>query len=51
MRTYQEILKDVARACDNVFAAGYRDIRAEVVKAATDIYITELHTESLKNSF
>ena len=42
MRTYQEILKEVARACNNVFTTGYRDIMADVVKAATEIYIAEL---------
>ena len=51
MRTYAEILRDVARACDNVFTVGCRDIRAEVVRAATEIYIAELQKESLKDSF
>ena len=51
MRTYQEILRDIANACNNVFTTGYKDIRPDVVKAATEIYIAELQTESLDKSF
>ena len=46
MRTYTEILRDVVNACNNVFYAGYKNIFAEVVEAATKIYIAELQKES-----
>lgn len=46
MRTYTEILRDVANACNNVFYTGYKDICAEVVEAATKIYIAEMQKEN-----
>lgn len=47
MRTYEKILKDVAISCSNVFNHGYCDhyideIKPDIIKAATDIYIAEL---------
>lgn len=45
MRTYKEILAEVASACKNVFYNGHKDIRASVVEAATKIYITELQID------
>lgn len=45
MRTYKEILAEIANACNNVFYYGHRDIRADVVEAATKIYIAELQVD------
>ncbi len=50
MRTYENILKDVAISCGNVFNHGYCDhhndeIRPDIIKAATDIYIAELRAQ------
>ena len=45
MRTYKEILAEIANACNNVFYNGHKDIRADVVEAATKIYIAELQVD------
>lgn len=45
MRTYEEILRDVARSCDSVLYRGYKDNYAEVIESATKIYIAELQKE------
>ena len=50
MRTYKEILNDVANACGNVFYNGYKDIHAELVEAATKIYIAELQIDYCKKT-
>ena len=42
MRTYEEILRDVASSCNKVFYNGYSKNYAEVIEAATKIYIAEL---------
>lgn len=39
MRTYREILLDVAESCKHVFYGGYSNNYSDVIKAATDIYI------------
>lgn len=44
MRTYKEILADVASACNSVFYNGYSKNYAEVIEAATKIYIAELQS-------
>lgn len=46
MRTYREILLDVAESCKHVFYNGYDDNYSDVIKAATDIYIAELRERS-----
>lgn len=48
MRTYKEILLDVARSCKEVMYHGYSDNYSDVIKAATDIYIAELESSILK---
>lgn len=44
MRTFEEILKDVANSCNRVFYCGYKDNYAEVIEAATKIYIAEMQS-------
>ena len=51
MRTYLEILRDISRSCNNVFLEGNAGIHADIVKAATEIYIVELQTEQLNKPF
>lgn len=46
MRTYREILLDVAESCKHVFYGGYSNNYSDVIKAATDIYIAELGERS-----
>ena len=51
MRTFEEILSDVATSCNMVFfKAGYSDHRAEVIEAATKIYIAELEADAYQKS-
>lgn len=50
MRTYKEILQEVANACGNVFYSGYKDICSNVVEAATKIYIAELQLDYCKKT-
>lgn len=45
MRTFEEILRDVARACNNVLSNGYKNNYADVIEAATKIYIAELQKD------
>lgn len=42
MRTFKEILQDVANACNSVLYAGYKNNYAEVIEAATKIYIAQM---------
>jgi hypothetical protein len=42
MRTYRDILFDVANSCKAVLYHGYTDNYSDVIKAATDIYIAEI---------
>lgn len=41
MRTFEQILRDVANSCNMVLYAGYKNNYAEVIEAATKIYIAE----------
>jgi hypothetical protein len=45
MKSYYEILKMVAYSCNDVFYNGHRDVKSEVLKSATKIYIAELQKE------
>ena len=45
MRTYKEILSDVSNSCNKVFYTGDKDIKSEIVEAATKIYIAELQLD------
>lgn len=45
MRTFEEILRDIANSCNKVFYSGYKDIRPDVVSAATKIYIAEMQKD------
>lgn len=45
MRTFEEILRDVARACNVVLYNGYKNNYADVIEAATNIYIAELQKD------
>ena len=45
MRTFKEILRDVANSCDDVFYGGCNGIHASVVEAAAKIYVAELQKE------
>lgn len=42
MRTFKDILRDVANACDSVLYAGHKDNHKEVIECATRIYIAEM---------
>lgn len=42
MRTFKDILRDVANACDNVLYTGYKNNYKEVIECATRIYIAEM---------
>ena len=42
MRTFEEILRDVAKSCQSVLYSGYKSNYKEVIEAATKIYIAEL---------
>ena len=50
MRQFEDILRDVARACNNVLSNGYKNNYADVIEAAAKIYIAELETESQKEA-
>lgn len=45
MKTFKEILVDVATSCSDVLNIPYEDIKREVIKSATEIYIAELQKE------
>ena len=47
MRTFKEILEDVTMACTYNFNTGYKDIRPDVVNAATKIYVVELYWDNI----
>jgi hypothetical protein len=49
MRNFEDILRDVARSCNNVLFNGYKNNYADVIEAATKIYIAELKSESQKD--
>lgn len=42
MRTFEEILKDITNACNRVLYAGYKNNYAEIIEAATKIYIAQM---------
>lgn len=46
MRTFEEILKDVANACTRVLYSGYKNNYAEVIEAATKIYIAQMKNDN-----
>lgn len=48
MRTFEEILRDVTRSCNSVLYNGYKNNYADVIEAATKIYIAELQKDNLK---
>lgn len=48
MRTFEAYLRDVANSCNTVLYSGYRNNYSDVIKAATEMYVAELQTESLK---
>lgn len=48
MKFNYEILKMVAYSCNDVFYNGHRDVKAEVIKSATKIYIAELQKEQIE---
>ena len=45
MRTYKEILSDVVDSCYDVLFSGCKNNYAEVIEAATKIYIAELQMD------
>ena len=45
MRTFEAILSDIANSCNRVLYSGYRNNYAEVIEAATKIYIAELQKD------
>lgn len=44
MRTFEEILRDIAKSCDHVLYAGYKNNYKEVIESATKIYLAELRS-------
>lgn len=42
MRTFKEILRDVASSCNEILCSGCKNNYADVIEAATKIYIAEL---------
>ena len=49
MRSFEEILRDIAKSCNHVLYNGYTNNYADVIEAATKIYIVELESELRKN--
>ena len=45
MRTFKDILRDVANACDYVLYTGYKNNYKEVIECATRIYIAEMQRD------
>ena len=45
MRTFEEILRDVANSCVRVLYSGYKNNYAEVIEAATKIYIAQMKND------
>lgn len=45
MRTFEQILRDIANSCDRVLYQGYTNNYSDVIEAATKIYIAELQKE------
>lgn len=45
MRTFEEILRDITKACNHVFYSGYKNVCPEILEAATKIYIAEMQKE------
>ncbi len=45
-KTFNEILRIINNACNDVFYSGARDVKATVIECATRIYIAQMQEEA-----
>lgn len=48
MRKFKDILTEVTRACNDTFYSGYKNVAEEVLRSATQIYISEMQIDYQK---
>ena len=47
-KSYDEIMRMIINACNNNFYSGVKDDKKTVIESATQIYIAQMNTRTLK---